>query len=359
MNEDGGSALVKMSTELSAVGQSMRRTRFFYIDTRLDAVDQLHTRGEAATATLAPKRSLQELQARQKESQRSIPTPTEKQLLGGRRTSPRNVSKVLPKDSRAERTHALGTKNANTTTSPVAATKAPFRTQSDHDRLPDSQAASLERSLPSKCEVQVSKEISAAILTSEKNRQSKKRAEVYAVAYTTHPYWKLQVPLVTTEWDGQQGAYAMSHRQQCAFRSFKGPHAQYLATAYAFSGGWVSSTVGIKSSEDLLLHHQNFATYGGWAAFEHLIATLQLVPYPLKTKARMNNAPTQSLEATAASPPPPMLQKKRAATLLADFPAAKKKATPVIDPASNTPASLAFPAPPQLTAHMRSLHFLR
>jgi hypothetical protein len=154
---------------------------------------------------------------------------------------------VLPKDSKVEHTHALGKKNGNTLTSLVAAIKAPFRTHSDRDKPPDSQAASLERSLPSKREVQVSKEISAAILTSEKNRQSKKRAEVYAVAYTTHPYWKLQVPLVTTEWDGPQGAYAMSHHQQCAFLSFKGPHAQYLATAYAFSGGWVSSTVGIKS----------------------------------------------------------------------------------------------------------------
>ncbi len=52
----------------------------------------------------------------------------------------------------------------------------------------------------------------------------------------------------------------------------------------------MSSTVGIKSSEDLCLYHENFASYGGWATFERLIATLQLAPYQLKTKAKLPTA---------------------------------------------------------------------
>jgi hypothetical protein len=127
--------------------------------------------------------------------------------------------------------------------------------------------------------------ITSTICSTEKNNHSKKRAEYYAVGSTSHPYWKHQVPLVTTDWEGVNGAYVMSQGHRCAFRSFKGPHAEYLANAFAFSAGWVSHPSGTKSAEDHKLYAENFGAYGSWNSFCQLINSGKLVPPVLKVRA--------------------------------------------------------------------------
>jgi hypothetical protein len=318
----------------------------------LDTTLPTHTRASAATTTSTPKMSLQELQARQKTAQLCTPMLTERQQLGGRRTSPRTAAKAQPAP-RVESCPPSGSQRGNKVVLPSEPTKSIGIRPSDTKIKLEAQASERTQSAPSPKEAQVNKEITAAILSSEHHNQSKKRAEIYAVAYTTHPYWKLQVPLITKDWYGPQGAYAMSNRQQSAFRSFKGPHAQYLAKAYAFSGGWVSSTVGIKSSEDLVLYHENFATYGGWATFERLIATSQLAPYQLKTKAKLPNnvvAPTETPMAEAS--PATHTSKKRTAPTQAEPSPLKKKAAAMATPTVQDPLELS--PPPQTTVRTDS-----
>jgi hypothetical protein len=241
----------------------------------------------ALTTSVKNLLTLKELQTRQAEMQTSALVEKNPTSLGARRHSPRftQPTQSLPTPDKQATKHASGSAKLmqKATPGPPAPVKRAVLDLTPPGVTPKKTKGSpSEKKSPAD---RTSAIITSTICSTEKNNHSKKRAEYYAVGSTSHPYWRHQVPLVTTDWEGVNGAYVMSQGHRCAFRSFKGPHAEYLANAFAFSAGWVSHPSGTKSAEDHQLYAENFGAYGSWNSFVQLINSGKLVPPVLKVRA--------------------------------------------------------------------------